>query len=228
MLASKPRSENTIADRTGALHAMDLLATRARLRRGETIYAHEDPVAQWYCIVSGIARKSTLLSDGRRRIVDFLLPGDFFGFSAREQRFFDVEAIVDDTVVASYSLSRMELLADVEREVARLIRQMAFESISRLQARVLILGRVNARKKVCAFLVEMAERSHRDPTEVVDLPMSRYDIADYLALSVETVSRALTELQFRHAIELTGRRRVTILDRDQLEDDGTEARPMYM
>ena len=223
MLALKAWSiENAVDARTSALRAMDLLSTQVHLQRGQMIYGHEDPVEQWYRIVSGLARKSTLLSDGRRRIVDFLLPGDFFGFSAREERFFDVDAIVEGTVIASYPRRRMELLADANPAVARLIRQMAFESISRLQARVLILGRGNARKKVCAFLMEMAERSHDDPRKVVDLSMSRYDIADYLALSVETVSRALTELQLRHAIKLTGTRRVTILVRGDLEDSCAE------
>ena len=90
---------------------------------------------------------------------------------------------------------------------------MAFESISRSQARLLILGRVTAREKVHAFLDEMAHRSFDGRTNAVVLPMSRYDIADYLAISVETVSRALTELKRRGTIRTAGTRRIQMLDR---------------
>jgi CRP-like cAMP-binding protein len=197
---------------------MEALAATNRWHRGQQIYCREDPVRYWYRIVAGMARKSTLLSDGRRRIVDFLLPGDFFGFSIKPERFFDVEAVVE-TSVACYPRQRMEMLADSNPEVARRIREKAFESISRLQSRLLILGRVTAIEKVSAFLMELAERSSRGGDRVVILQMSRYDIADYLALSVETVSRSLTDLQNRGAIVLLGKHRVQIADPAALSDD---------
>ena len=88
--------------RLPASQSMETLATFMRCYRGQTIYGPEDPPEYWYCVVSGMARKSMLLVDGRRRIVDFLLPGDFFGFSAREEHHFEVEAVTEDTVVARY------------------------------------------------------------------------------------------------------------------------------
>jgi CRP/FNR family transcriptional regulator, nitrogen fixation regulation protein len=94
---------------------------------------------------------------------------------------------------------------------------LAFEAISRSQARMLILGSRSALQKVGSFLVEMAERSPHGATEVIVLPMSRYDIADYLALSVETVSRALTDLKQRGMIALSGTHEVTIVDRGALD-----------
>jgi CRP/FNR family nitrogen fixation transcriptional regulator len=197
---------------------LEALATTNRWHRGQQIYSREDPVRCWYRIVGGMARKSTLLSDGRRRIVDFLLPGDFFGFSARPERYFDVEAVVE-TSVACYPRQRVEMLADSNVDVARRIREKAFESISRLQSRLLILGRVTAIEKVSAFLMELAERSSRSGSRVVILQMSRYDIADYLALSVETVSRSLTDLQHRRAIVLLGKHRVQITDPGALSHD---------
>ena len=196
--------------------SMAALATFTRCRRGQKIYGSEDPPEHWYSVVSGMARKSTLLTDGRRRIVDFLLPGDFFGFSARDECYFEVDAVIEDTIVARYPQRRVEALADSDPEVGRRIRQLAFESVSRLQARILILGRVTALEKVCAFLLEMAQRSPNGASAVVVLPMSRYDIADYLALSVETVSRALTTLKRRGAITLIGKRQVRIDDRAAL------------
>jgi len=103
---------------------------------------------------------------------------------------------------------------------AEFIREAAFDSVSRSQARMLILGRMTARQKVCSFLVEIADRSSGDATQAVVLPMSRYDIADYLAMSVETVSRTLTALRRGGAISLADRHRIRIVDRKVLEAAG--------
>lgn len=212
--ANLPAPANLYRDATAA---MESLAAISSCHRGQGIYSHEDSTDNWYRIVSGMARKSTLLIDGRRRILDFLLPGDFFGFSARDKRVSDVEAVIEGTIVARYPRRFMESLADEDPEVNRQIRRMAYESISRLQARVLILGRPTALNKVCAFLMEMADRTDRKRSEVIVLPMSRYDIADYLALSVETVSRTLTHLRKRGSITLPDKHRVTITNRRTLE-----------
>ena len=209
--------------RLPASQSMETLATFMRCYRGQTIYGPEDPPEYWYCVVSGMARKSMLLVDGRRRIVDFLLPGDFFGFSVREEHHLEVEAVTEDTVVARYPRRRVETLAECDPNVGRYIRHLAFESISRLEARIGILGRVTAIEKVSAFLLEMAQRSLNGPSTVVVLPMSRNDIADYLALSTETVSRALTSLVRCGAITLTTKRQVRIVDRSALERGRTSA-----
>jgi CRP/FNR family transcriptional regulator, nitrogen fixation regulation protein len=189
---------------------MEALAVVTPCRRGEMIYASGDPVEHWYRIVSGLARKCSVTTDGRRQILDFLLPGDFFGFNAREKHPVTVEAGVEGTVVARYPRKRIESLANTDPQVGRYIRQMAFQALSRSQARMLILGRGTALDKVRSFLVELAERSPPGPAEALVLPMSRQEIADYLDLSVDAVSRALTELKGSGAITLTGRQRVTI------------------
>jgi CRP/FNR family nitrogen fixation transcriptional regulator len=88
----------------------------------------------------------------------------------------------------------------------------------------LIIGRVTALEKVGAFLLSLDGRVS-DPRGEVELPISRYDIADYLAVSVETVCRSITELQQRGVIALTGKRTVRILKRDALEDRGGERIP---
>jgi CRP-like cAMP-binding protein len=154
--------------------------------------------------------------------VDFLLPGDFFGFTTWIPHRFSVDAVIEGTVVVYYPRRRVEMIADSTPEVGRLIREMAFNAISRSQARMLILGRMTARQKVGAFLVEMAEHSS-DEAVVVALTMSRYDIADYLALSVETVSRVLTDLRLRGVIKLMDRHKVWIADPNALEDDSVDS-----
>jgi CRP/FNR family nitrogen fixation transcriptional regulator len=209
-----------------ASQAMECLATIVRCKMGETIYYQEGPADYWYRILSGAARKSALLADGRRQIVDFLLPGDLFGFGTREGHRFSVEVIAEGTTVARYPRRRIEMLAEANPEVGRRIRETAFDSISRLQTRMVLLGRTSALEKVCAFLLEMADRTGADPpSSSVWLPMSRYDIADYLAIAVETVSRTLTELRRRGAIALSGARFVRIVDRTALEDGAEEVWP---
>jgi CRP/FNR family nitrogen fixation transcriptional regulator len=205
---------------------MESLATIMRCRRGRTIHGHGDPVDDWYRVVSGMATKSTLMADGRRQIVDFLLPGDFFGFSARNIRAFDVEVISEDTVVVRYPRRLVEPLVDSNPGIARQIRERAFESITRMQGRVVVLGQPTTLKKVCAFLLEMADRSCNRTSGDIVLPMSRYDIADYLAISVETVSRTLTILKRHGVIALSKRRTVKIIDRAALEEGCEKRRAM--
>jgi CRP/FNR family transcriptional regulator, nitrogen fixation regulation protein len=200
------------------LSAMESLAIPALYENGEAVYRHYEPVDYWYRVVAGAARKSALTADGERHIVDFLLPGDLFGFGARGVRPFGVEAIVPSTLIARYPRRDVEELADSDPQIARGIRESAFDSIARLQRRMLILSRTSALERVAAFLLEMADRGHEAGSHLVFLPMSRYDIADYLGMAVETVSRALTELRTRHAIALRGVRRVLICDRPALEE----------
>ncbi len=200
------------------LDALEPLASTAPYGRTQTIYGPDDPADHWYRLVAGMARKCTVTADGRRQIVDFLLPGDFFGLVNRQEHRFAVEAVSKGTVVARYPRRRAEQLADADPRLARRLRELAFETTARLQARMLILGRKSALDKVAAFVVEMADRSLDEPADMLMLRMSRYDIGDYLALSSETVSRTLTDLQQRGMIELRGRRWLRIVDRGTLEE----------
>lgn len=205
------------------LAALDPLAVRTRYHRGQEIGSSTRPAEYWYRIISGAARRAAVRADGRRQIVDLLLPGDFFGFTDREQDDFTVEAAGEGTVVACYPRRRVEALADANAKLAREILQVSFEALSRLQAQILIVGRVTAVEKVGSFLLEMAERSADGNKNRVVLPVSRYDIADYLAVSVETVSRSLTDLKQRGVIAFTGTRQVKIVNREALEDGDLNA-----
>jgi CRP-like cAMP-binding protein len=203
-----------------AMEAMEALAATTLYHRGEEIYGPDEPAEHWYRVVSGMARKCAVTADGRRQIVDFLLQGDLFGLIVRHEHQFAVEAVVEATAIVRYPRRRIEMLADADPRVGRRIREVAFEAISRSQARLLILGRMTAREKVGAFLIEMAERSRERSADGVVLAMSRYDIADYLALAAETVSRTLSELGQSGAIRLEDTHRVRILARNALEECG--------
>jgi CRP-like cAMP-binding protein len=185
--------------------------------KAQPICSEASPADNWYCVLAGAARKYTLLSDGRRRIIDFLLPGDYFGFRERHCEFTATDAVLDGTVVARYPRREIEAAADHDPTLAREIRDVMLDAMSRSHARLLILGRVRSIEKVGAFLSEMAERGCDSHEQTIALPMSRYDIADYLALSVETVSRALSRLRREQAIRFIDKHRVSILDRRLLD-----------
>jgi CRP-like cAMP-binding protein len=203
-----------------------------RCERGQAIYGQEESAEFWYRVVSGLLRRFSVRPSGRRQIVDFLQPGDFFGFAGGEELHgFCVEALAAGTIVACYPRARAEALADTDPVVGRFIRQRTLDAINRLQGQIRILGRTRAPEKVGSFLLDMTTRfagkdgAGKDGARLV-LPMSRYDIADYLSLSVETVSRAMTDLQERGAIMLAGTRQVTIVLRETLDDDGHEEPPV--
>jgi len=198
------------------LEALDSVGVALSCRRGQELYRQSDATDQWYRLVSGLAKEQALLPDGRHQIVDFLLPGDFFGFGPCNQHQFAVEAVVNGTVVVCYPRREIEMLAERDPSVGMLICQLAIATMSRTQTRMLTLGRTRAPQKVGAFLLEMAERMTDRHADVVTLPMSRYDIADYLGLSVEAVSRSLTKLKCRGSIRLMSTRCVRILDPESL------------
>lgn len=203
-----------------ALKRLDLCAKILPCNRGQEIRGDPRPSGYWYYVIIGAVRRCAVRSDGRRQIVDLMLPGDFF-FVSENQNDATIEAIAEETVLASYSGQRVEAVADRDPEFSRELRRVAFQSLTRSEAQLLIIGRVTALEKVGAFLLSLDGR-FSDRRGQVDLPISRYDIADYLAVSVETVCRSITDLQQRGIIALAGKRTVKILNRDALEDRCSE------
>jgi CRP-like cAMP-binding protein len=193
--------------------------------RGEEIHGSDRPDDYCYRVLSGAARCYIVLPSGRRHIMDLLLPGDFFAFAPCGGHYCGVDALADNTVVACFPCDVVKACASADPAIAARVREMALGATARMQQLILILGRTTAREKVGSFLLAITERTSSSGADRVVLPTSRYDIADYLALSVETVSRSLTELKQRGSIALAGPRRVRIVDRhelgerDQLESD---------
>jgi CRP-like cAMP-binding protein len=200
-----------------SLGSLESFGARLEFDASESIYRCGERCEFWYRLIKGAARKCAFSLDGARQIVDFLRPGDLFGFGTGDLHPFSVEALVTGTLVARYPRAAAERLADFDPQVARQVRELVFESTARIQARIVILGRTSAIEKVSLFLLEMADSFCARSTCAVILPMSRYDIADYLAMSVETVSRALTTLRSRGLIHFGGVRSIQIRDRAALE-----------
>jgi CRP/FNR family nitrogen fixation transcriptional regulator len=161
------------------------------LAKGEELFAEGDEAEFFYQVVSGAIRSYKLLSDGRRQIDAFHLRGDIFGLEAGSNHRFSAEAVGGATVIA-YRRSRLGALIEDDAAFRDRIMTATLRSLERAQDHMLLLGRKTAQEKMATFLLDMAERLSRDD-EHFDLPMQRSDIADHLGLTIETVSRTLTQ-----------------------------------
>jgi CRP/FNR family transcriptional regulator, nitrogen fixation regulation protein len=200
-----------------ALVALERIGTRLNFPRNAEIYAEGGDADFWYKVVAGTVRICKLLADGRRHIAEFCFGGDCFGIDSASERMYSAEA-VDDVIVMRYRRSATEQLVDQNPAVARLLRDTMLRGLGSAQGRTLMLGRMTAPERVAAFLLEMFER--RDRTKVLELPMSRNDIADYLGLTIETVCRILSALKRDETIAIPNPHRIELLDRSALEAIG--------
>jgi CRP/FNR family transcriptional regulator, nitrogen fixation regulation protein len=169
--------------------------------RGAEIFGEDEPAEHLYKVVSGAVCTYKILNDGRRQITGFYLPDEFFGLQYSDAYCFSAEAIKDAKIMA---VKRSILMTAAKSDAVvshRLLLLTAIE-LSRAQNRVLLLAK-NAQERVVGFLLEMAARSPSGKS--IQLPMLRQDIADYLGLTIETVSRTLKSLKNLAAIEVSTR-----------------------
>jgi len=192
--------------------SLELMGAPMPFARNVEIYGENEPAEYLYKVVSGAVRTYRVLHDGRRQIGAFLLPGDMFGLEAGATHASSAEAI-SDSVVLVIKRSTVVALAERDGEVARQLWTLTAEELGRVQNHMLLLIR-NAQERIANFLLEMSERM--PGADAVELPMSRQDIADYLGLTIETVSRTLTQLEAEAAIALPTSRRVVLRNRTVL------------
>jgi CRP-like cAMP-binding protein len=204
--------------------ALEKIKIVKRYRHGEEICSSECMSDFWYRVVAGVAKRCATMPNGRQQIVDLLLPGDIFACPLKDHRDASINAAADGTELACYPRRRVEMLSNSDPRLAKLLGEIAFETVYRLQQQLLILGRTTALEKIAAFLLELSRRQTGGAADCVVLPFSRYDIADYLAISVETVSRSLTGLKQRRLISFTTTRAIKIIDRVGLEGCGDRLR----
>lgn len=173
---------------------------------GSEIYAQGETCGNLYQVEFGAVRIYRLLSDGRRQISAFHLAGEMFGFEADKSHHFFAEAICGTGI---------RILSPSAAHVVPELLPMALQSLVRAQEQLLVLGRQNAVERVAAFFLDMSERQGGLPQ--VELPMSRLDIADYLGLTIETVSRVFSKLRLRGVIRLPSLRSVEIVKLQTLQ-----------
>lgn len=191
-----------------------LQGTRMRFHRNEEIFGQGEATDYVYRVVSGAVRTIRFSSDGRRQILNFYLPGDIFGLECGRQHTLSAEAITD-TDVALVRRSLIDTAAAQDANAARALIDLVQRQLQNAQEHALVLGRKGAGERVAAFLLQLGDRV--TSACEIDLPMSRADIADYLALTIETVSRAFTQMERDRTIALPSSRHVVVRDRCALE-----------
>jgi CRP/FNR family transcriptional regulator, nitrogen fixation regulation protein len=179
------------------------------------IYGEGDTADSFFKVVSGVVRTCKFLSDGRRLIDAFHVAGDVFGVEAGTSYGFSSEAVCDCTVV-SYRRRGLEASATQDASLSRELFSYAMRSLARAQVHALLLGRRSAVEKVAAFLVDWA--THSADTGTVTLEMTRQDIADYLGLTIETVSRTLSQFERDGLIGFSTARQIRLKNPAALRD----------
>lgn len=190
-----------------------LVATEFSYRKDEEIYGEDEPAEYVYQIIRGAVRTYKLLSDGRRQIGAFHLPGDVFGLESESAHRLAAEAIID-TTVRLVTRRNLEQAAASDVHVARKLWTITAGKLRHAEDHMLLLGRKSAMERVANFLLEMDGRLA--VSGMMALPMCRRDIGDYLGLTLETVSRALSQLHGEGVLGFSGARQIFLRNRQRL------------
>jgi CRP/FNR family nitrogen fixation transcriptional regulator len=180
---------------------------------GETIFDEGQSADRVYQLISGALRTCRLLRDGRRQIEAFHFPGDVFGLESGAAYRVSAQTL-SATLARVMPRAALETLAAERGDVVRRLLALTTDSLRRSQDHALMLGRRAACERVAALLLDLAERTGAQA--LLDVPMGRQDMADYLGLTIETVSRTLTQFQHDGLIALPAARKVLLRDRAAL------------
>jgi CRP/FNR family transcriptional regulator, anaerobic regulatory protein len=185
----------------GALDQKDLaeferISRHVQLAPNEALFTAGEPARSVHNLTAGVARLYKLLPDGRRQVVGFALPGDFLGVTPSDRYSISADA-VDSVSVCRFPREAFSQFIEQRPHFLVRINEFAARELMLAQEQMVLLGRRTAEEKVAAFLVGWRQRLSRigDDRQTIALPMSRQDIADYLGLTIETVSRTLTRFE---------------------------------
>jgi CRP/FNR family nitrogen fixation transcriptional regulator len=210
--AARPTRPVAAGNAVSLGNSIEMVGAPMPFSRNAEIYGENEPAEYLYKVISGAVRTYKVLNDGRRQIGSFYLPGDMFGLEVGNEHTFSAEAVADCKVLV-IKRSALVALASRDNEVARQLWTMAAGELQRAQDHIMLLIKT-AQERVAGFLLEMAGRN--SGASEVELPMSRQDIADYLGLTIETVSRTLTQLENSGAIKVPTSRRIVLRSRGAL------------
>jgi CRP-like cAMP-binding protein len=205
-----------------ALDLLEQFGSTVSVQREQGIHGQGDKAVSCYRILSGCVRLVKLMEDGRRQVGEFLMAGDLLGFDALDTHDFAAEA-VSDVMLRRYPRRMVDALAESNVGLARRLRDLTSVSLRTAHTRLLLLGRKTASERIATFLLEMAERLPRVRAGVLDLPMSRTDMADHLGMTIETVCRVLAHLRRDGTIAIE-RGRIEIYDAVGLQQMASEPR----
>lgn len=190
-----------------------------KLAPGQALFHEGDPATRVFTLTTGTLKLYKLLADGRRQVTGFLHPGDFLGISVDDEHAFTAEA-VENSQLCWFPSARFDEFVEDEALMERELYRLAAHELAAAQQQFVLLGRKTAKERIASFLLSIGEKARTaggDATGPIRLPMSRSDIADYLGLTKETVSRVISALKRDRVIRLEELNSIQILDRDRLE-----------
>lgn len=193
------------------------IVTSVEIELRRPIIEEGEPADYLFNITHGAARLYKLMLDGRRQITGFLFAGDFLGIAMNEKYAYSAEPI-GKISLCRYPRRKLEALVDEIPSLERRFLGIASNELVQAQDQILLLGRKTAQEKVVSFLLNLSDRAVKrgDVASPITLPMSRADIADYLGLTTETVSRNITHLKRRGCIYLMQGGKVDLVDLEVL------------
>ena len=195
------------------------LGPTLRLRAGQALFREGDPATRVFTLTRGSLKLFKLMPDGRRQIVGFMFAGDFLGIATEEEHPFTAE-LLEEAELCSFSRARFAGFVAEHPSMEHELYRLAAHELGAAQLQLIVLGRKTAREKLASFLLHLADRAEQRGGRngnTVHLPMSRVDIADYLGLTKETVSRVFSEFRADRLIRLRTLHDVEIADRGALE-----------
>lgn len=200
------------------LERMNAIVSRIRVDPERAVFYEWDAAENVFNVTEGTVRLSKMLPDGRRQVTGFLSPGDFLGIAYSDTYAYTAEAITPLSL-CRFPRHRLEALFDDMPGLEKRVLGMASNELRAAQDQMLLLGRKTAREKLATFLCNLAKAAklRGQSTESVDLPMNRTDIADYLGLTTETVSRTFTRLVKDGILDLPSTHKVDLKQPEQLE-----------
>jgi len=199
------------------LARLETIAAFLDINPGETIINEADPAEFIFNVTGGAMKLYKLMPDGRRQITGFLFSGSFLGVSDHSEYAYTAEALTSTTLCRFPRKQFENLLAEFPSIGQRMV-SILMDDLAGAQSQMLLLGRKTARERVASFLILLASRTKKTEVEptLLPIPMNRVDIADFLGLTIETVSRTLTGLKKDGIISIPDGGHIKILERDEL------------
>ncbi|MGI9450295.1 MAG: helix-turn-helix domain-containing protein [Geminicoccaceae bacterium] len=183
------------------------------------VYCQGEPSDHVYEVIEGVVKLYMLTADGRLQITGFAYPGQILALDADSHYVTTAEAVTQ-AKLCQYPRAKFERVIDEHPQLARQLFSIVVQDLSVARSQMLLLGRKSATERLASFLLDLSERNaarSEDP-DLIELPMSRGDISDYLGLTIETVSRTMTKLRRLGVLDLNQHRRVAIRDRARLSE----------
>lgn len=199
------------------LERLEAIKSTVRFRAGDICVQEGDAAAYLFNVTSGTIKVYKLLADGRRQITGFLFAGDFLGLTLNDTYAYSAEAVTN-VALCRFQRARFEALLTEFPQLEKRLLGVASSELAAAQDQMLLLGRKTAREKVASFLLQLQRRTSQlgESSGEVELPMSRTDIADYLGLTTETVSRTITQLKSAGIVRLHGQGRIALARHETL------------